>query len=99
MRLGRFSKTPSERKRYAIDYSEWLDTGETVVSYTFAATPVDATTTFTVDASSLGSAGTSIVFFVSGGSNNSQYTVDVKAATSGGQVKEDTILFTVRDAS
>jgi hypothetical protein len=98
MRLGRFSKTPSERKRYAIDYSQWLDTGETVVTYTFTATPVDATTTFTVDASSLSASGTTLVFFVSGGANNSQYTVDVKATTSGGQVKEDTVLFTVRDA-
>ena len=98
MRLGRFSKTPSERKRYAIDYSQWLDTGETVVSYTFAATPVDISTPFVVDASSLSSAGTSLVFFVSGGNNNSQYTVDVKATTSGGQIKEDTVLFMVRDA-
>jgi hypothetical protein len=98
MRLGRFSKTPSERKRYAIDYSEWLDTGETVASYVFTVTPSDATTPFTVDASSLSASGTSIVFFVSGGNNNSQYTVDVKATTSGGQIKEDTVLFTVRDA-
>lgn len=98
MRLGRFSKTPSERKRYAIDYSEWLDTGELVSSFVFSVSPVDATTPFLVDASSLSSSGTSVVFFVSGGTDGSQYTVDIKSTTSGGQIKEDTVLFAVRAA-
>ena len=33
MRLGSFVKSPVERKRYTIDYSDWLDTGETVGLY------------------------------------------------------------------
>lgn len=98
MSLGRYSKTPAERKRYAIDYSEWLDTGETIASYIFAVSPTTASP-LEVDATSLATGNQVLVFFVSGGLDANQYTVDVKATTSGGQVKEDTVLFNVRAAS
>lgn len=98
MRLGSFTKTPAERKRYAIDYSEWLDVTETLHDVTFVVTPT-TTTPFVVDAVSTNTANTTVVFFVSGGDTSKQYTVDVKAYTSGGQTKEDTVLFNVRDAS
>jgi hypothetical protein len=97
MRLGSFVKTPVERKRYAIDYSEWLDTGETLTTVTYAVSPT-TTSPLVVDASSIGSGNTVAVFFINGGLNGRQYTVDVVANTSGGQIKEDTVLFTVRDA-
>lgn len=98
MSLGRFSKTPVERKRYAIDYSDWLDTGETVSSYVFSISPT-TTSPLVVDATSLSSGSKTLVFFVSGGLTANQYTVDVRTTTSGGQVKEDTILYNVRAAT
>jgi len=52
-----------------------------------------------VDATSLATGNKVLVFFVSGGVNANQYSVDVKATTSGGQIKEDTVLFNVRAAS
>lgn len=96
MRLGSFVKTPIERKRYAIDYSEWLDTGETLSTVVYTI-PVVTTPPLVVDATSIGSANTVAVFFINGGLNGRQYTVEVVATTSGGQIKEDTVLFTVRD--
>lgn len=96
MRLGSFIKTPAERKRYSIDYSEWLDTGETLSTVTMEVTPSTGTVPFVVDA--ISSNNTVVVFFVNGGDNAKQYTIDVKATTSGGQLKEDTVLFTVRNA-
>lgn len=96
MRLGSFVKTPIERKRYAIDYSEWLDTGETLSTVVYTI-PVATTPPLVVDATSIGSANTVAVFFINGGLNGRQYTVEVVATTSGGQIKEDTVLFTVRD--
>jgi len=96
MRLGSFVKTPIERKRYAIDYSEWLDTGETLSTVVYTI-PVVTTPPLVVDASSISSANTVAVFFINGGLNGRQYTVEVVATTSGGQIKEDTVLFTVRD--
>lgn len=97
MRLGSFTKTPAERKRYAIDYSEWLDITETLSNVVFTVSPA-TTTPFVVDAVSTSANNTTVVFFVNGGDTGKQYTVDVKAYTSGGQTKEDTVLFNVRDA-
>jgi len=47
---------------------------------------------------SISASGQEVVFFTSFGSNNVTYTVDVQIQTSGGQVKEDTVVFSVRDA-
>lgn len=97
MKLGNFTKTPAERKRYTIDYTDWLDTGEKVTAVTFGVSP-STTTTLQVDASSIPADGKSVIFFVSFGDAGKNYTVDVKVTTSGGQTKEDTVLFSVRSA-
>lgn len=95
MKLGRFSKSPVERKRYTIDYSNWLDTGETVVSRSFTVTPSTASQLY-VDGDGLGSPATSIYFYVNAGLDQTDYTVDVRVVTSGGQTKEDTFTMSVR---
>jgi len=94
MRLGKFSKTPAERKRYTIDYTDWLDTSETVASVVY--TPVPATT-FVVDAQSILTGNKKISFYVSGGDDFETYNLEVKITTSTGQVKEDVVVFAVRD--
>ena len=95
MRLGSFSKSPAERKRYAVDYSDWLGVGETLSSYTLTSTPSGG---MTVDGASIATGNTVLVFFISGGTAGVQYTLDVNIATSSGQIKEDTVLFNVRSA-
>lgn len=97
MKLGRFIKTPAERKRYSLDYSEWLDTGETVTGATFAITPTGTATPLVVDASSISASGTEVVYFVNYGTDGTTYTLDVVVTTSGGQTKEDQVLFSVRE--
>lgn len=99
MRLGRLSKTPSERKRYAIDYSQWLDTAEALSSFSFSVTPTTGVAPLTVEGAALNSAHNAISFFATGGDVGVQYVVDVIATTSGGQIKEDTILLSVRSPS
>lgn len=96
MKLGKFTKTSVERKRYALDYSDWLDTGETVSSVTFAITPT-GTSSLVVDANSISSAGTLVAFFVNYGVTGTTYTLDIQITTSGGQIKEDQVLFTIKD--
>jgi hypothetical protein len=98
MRLGSFVKTPIERKRYAIDYTDWLDTGETLSTVTYNI-PNVTTPPLVVDASSIDATNKIAVFFINGGLNTRQYTVEVTATTSGGQIKEDTVQFNVRDVS
>lgn len=96
MKLGKFTKTPVERKRYALEYADWLDTTETVSSVTFTVTPID-TVPLVVDASSISSSGTEVVFFINYGTTGTTYTLDIQITTSGGQIKEDQILFVVKD--
>lgn len=92
--LGKYFKTPSERKRYMIDYADWLDTNETVVSMVFV---VDPSGELDIDAYSIASDGLSIVFFANAGDDQADYVLNAKATTSGGQVKEDEILFEIRE--
>lgn len=103
MKLAKFLKSPAERKRYSIDYSEWLDTGELVQSIVFtvaatSGTPPTPALPLVIDAYTISSPATSIVFFANYGDEGVTYTVDVVMTTSGGQVKEDQILFVIRSA-
>jgi hypothetical protein len=95
MKLAKFIKKPGERKRYVVDYSEWLDAGELISQATFTVTPA-TTPALEVDASSLGTPATSVIFFVNGGGEGTNYDLEIRTTTSGGQVKKDTVLFSVR---
>lgn len=97
MRLGSFQKTPVERKRYSLDYTDWLDTGETIVDRVFAVTPITGASPLQVDASAIDPTGKLVQFFANYGDDDVTYTVDVQITTSGGQIKEDQILFSVKD--
>lgn len=95
MRIGKFFKTSTERKRYKIDYDPWLDTGEKVSTVTYEVT--NATTPVTVENSQVAADGRSVSFFVAGGADGQNYEVLVTMTTDGGQIKEDEILYVVKD--
>lgn len=92
--LAKYSQTYLEDKRYAIEYSDWLDTGETISSVTFGVTPTTQPP-FGVQTHMIEN-GTRVNFFVAGGVADENYTLVVTIQTSGGQVKQDTVLFAVR---
>lgn len=93
MRIGRFRKSPGDRKRYEINYEDWLNSGEAIVSvFMHGDDPVD---NFFVDGYVTDNAGKEVVFYVSGGVEGGEYTVGVIVETSLGQIKEDTIEFKV----
>jgi len=94
MRLGKFSKEPGERKLYTIDYSDWLNTSETITGLSFNITPA---TTLVVDGDAIGSPATGVSFFVSGGTDGVSYTVEAVVTTSQGQIKEDQVLFNIKE--
>jgi hypothetical protein len=95
MRLGKYVKSPIEVKRYSIDQSNWLDTGEYIQSVSFTVTPATTNALYAV-ASAISGSSTLFTFFVSGGDDNNTYDVVARMVTTGGQVKEDSILYTVR---
>lgn len=91
--IGSPTKTPTEIKRYKIDYSDWLDTGETVISKTFTASGDG--NLITVPTSSIAGDGQSVTFFIAGGDDGNTYELLVQVVTSGGQTKEDELQVTV----
>lgn len=96
MKLGTYTKTPDERKRYSLDYTDWLDSTEIVNGVTFVVSPITGSP-LQVDANSIDPEGKQVVFFVNYGEDGVTYTVDVRITTSGGQTKEDQINFLVKD--
>lgn len=96
MALARFLQTSAERKRYVVDYSDWLDTGETLTTFTVAVSPTTSPA-FVVDSTAVAGGGTQLVFFASGGTDGSNYDVELLATTTLAERKQDCIQFTVRD--
>ncbi|MGE0677763.1 hypothetical protein [Pseudolabrys sp.] len=94
MSLAKYKKAPADVKRYAIDYSDWLDSGETIDSVSFAVSPSGA---LSVPSNEISDDELSVTYFVSGGNDGVTYRVVVTIVTSGGQIKEDLILFVVRE--
>lgn len=97
MRLGKYSQCPNDRRRYKIEYDEWLDTGELLLDVTFAVTPVTSPT-LRVEDHVLADTDTSVKFYILGGDvAGTKYTLTVTATTADGQTKQDTVLFTMVD--
>ncbi len=97
MRIGKYTKAPVDRKRYQIDYSEWLDTGEIVSGVVFYVLPVSAQTPLAVDGVAVTPSNTGVQYYVSGGVAGVTYEVFATMTTGAAQVREDVIIFSVRD--
>lgn len=92
MLLGRKLISPSDKRRYTIDYSDWLDTTETIDSVTFAVSAGPAT----VPSYAIASDGKSVTFFVTGALlTTATFNVTVAAISSLTQAKYDHIEFDV----
>lgn len=97
MNLAKFYKAANERKRYSVDYTDWLDTGETISAASFAVAPDTGTSPLEIDAYVVSGDGKQVIFFAALGDDGVTYSVTITIQTSGGQVKEDGIVFIVRD--
>jgi hypothetical protein len=95
MILGKYFKSPDERKRYSISYADWLDTGEFLSNVTFEVTPIDADPVV-IDGIAIETGSLGVVFYASGGIEGKTYRAIATTTTSGGQVKEDTVQYTVK---
>ena len=95
MRAGKFRKSDADRKRYVVDYTDWLNVGETITSVdATGSVPVDA---FYVDGYVVDTGAKAVVFYVSGGIPGSSYDVRIVVTTSLQQIKEDFITFVVTE--
>jgi len=97
MRIGKFRKDPADRKRYVVDYADWLNqsTVETIVGVTMQGNyPADD---FYVDGYTVDTGGLQVIFYVSGGVSGTSYDAYITITTSLAQIKEDFITFVVAD--
>jgi len=86
------TKDPEAVLDYKIDWSSWLETGDTIVSSTFAITPSGA---LTVDSETNDT--TTATVWLSGGAKGRQYQVVNHITTTAGREDDRTILFTMTD--
>lgn len=93
MKLAKFRKSPGDRKRYEVNYEDWLNSDELLTSVTMQGNV--ETDNFYVEAFTLTSDKKEVIFYVSGGIAGSTYDVGVTISTSLSQIKEDTITFVV----
>jgi hypothetical protein len=96
MLLGQRALTAGNKKRFVIDYSDWLDDGVTLTTATVVMDPAfTATVTDVTITGVLVQLGHLLVFFVQGGSVNETFTLDVQIVDSRTEIKNDTIKIAV----
>ena len=82
---NRFIKDPEAVLDYVFDWSDWLDTGETISSYTIT---VPTGITKNSDSQAAGK----VTIWLSSGADGTEYAVECKIVTSAGRTDERTIL-------
>lgn len=100
--LDRFQKQPNEVKRYTVDYSDWLATGEIITSVSTSVSLINSAAgdvgepTLTIGSTEIIN-GNQFEYYVSSGTNGKSYKVTFLADTSDSQTEESEIEFKVTD--
>jgi len=102
MRLGRYSKLgrilqqPGEVIRRLVKYDRWLEEGERITDVAVSVLPVTVPP-FVVDQIVIGPDADRFAYYASGGVDGEDYTATVTITTSIAQVREDELLFGVKE--
>lgn len=96
---ARFVQGPQEVKRYLLDYTLFLVSGESVVSVSKTiknlGTPPNGSPPLVVSTVVLGPGGFQALYFISGGVDGQSYEVTFLATTSVGQVLQDVVQYDI----
>lgn len=93
MIIAKFRKQADDRKRYVVDYTNWMDADENISGVTMGGNdPEDA---FYVDGYVIDETLKRVVFYIDGGVSGVAYDVSIQIGTSKQQVKNDTIQMVV----
>jgi hypothetical protein len=96
MLIGNKRHTAGNKTRYEIDYEDWLDEGRTIQSSSgFSAALAAGSTVTDVTVGQVSVTSTKLYWFVSGGSINEAFTVQVQITDTLGEILIDTVNFTV----
>lgn len=94
MQLGRKPHTAGNETWYGVDFSDWLEQGETLSAGTVALSDE-----FTATVTDIGITGVAVtpsgmlVFKMSGGSVDEVFTLDAQGVTSRDEIRNDTLEF------
>lgn len=98
MAIAKYVKASSDRKRYQIDYTDWLDTGEAVSVVNFTIENNLASPVLVVDDVMVLPSGLGVQYYVSGGVDGVTYRILADlTTTTGPQLKLDEVLMTIRE--
>ena len=102
MRIGRYTKLgrvvqqPNENLRRLAKYDSWLEAGELITEVAVAILPA-TTPPFVIDSIVIGPDGDRFAYYAHGGVDGEDYEATFTVTTSVEQVREDEILFGVRE--
>jgi hypothetical protein len=96
-RIGKCVQAQNERKRYQIDYTDWLDVGETVSTVTFAVLVNTPARPLVVDGIAVLPTTLGVQFYISGGLDNAIYEIIATLTTTQTQVRVDGIIVSIRE--
>lgn len=102
MRIGRYTKLgrvvqqPNENLRRLAKYDAWLEPGEVIEQVAVSILPVTVPP-FVVDTIVIGPDGDRFAYYAHGGVDGEDYVATFTITTSVEQVREDEILFGVRE--
>lgn len=100
MALAKYVKAVTDRKRYQIDYTDWLDTGEGVLGVVFTVLDSTPANPLVVDGIMVLPTALGVQYYVSGGVDGETYRITANlTTTTGPQIKLDEVLVTVREPS
>lgn len=98
MAIAKYVKAAGDRKRAQIDYTDWLDTGETVVSVVFTVDGVATSPPLVIDDIMVLPSGLGVQYYYSGGVDGTTYRVLAVLETNiGPQLRTDEIIITIRE--
>lgn len=98
MALKKYVKAATDRKRAQIDYTDWLDTGELVLSVDFTVDGIPTSPPLVIDDIMVLPSGLGVQYYVSGGVDGVTYRVLANLTTNTGpQMRLDEIIMTIRE--
>lgn len=95
MLAGTYTLTSTERRRFNLDCTAWLDSTENVLSATAGVEPTTNPEFFVQSIYIRGRE--RVVFLTAGGVDGNTYTVTFNVVTSDGQVRDTCVRYVVRD--
>lgn len=95
MLLGQKSHTAGDTIRYITDYTRWLEDGVSLVSAVVTIDPTTPRSDITISGVTLLTEHNRVAFVLAGGSLNEIFTLDIQAVDTRGEIKNDTMQFTV----